>query len=81
MRTTVEYYGVLRSIAGCRSEELTLAEGATVAEVVAAVSAAHPGIAGALRGVATAVDERLVARTEPVPPGAVVALLPPVSGG
>lgn len=76
---TVEYYGVLKGMIGARSEEFPHA--ATVADVVALVVQRHPEVEGAMRGVATALAEELVKRTEAVPDGAVIALLPPVSGG
>lgn len=81
MKVRVEYYGVLRSLAGTREEFVEVAAPATVAAVVAAVAARHHGIDGAMRGVATAVDEQLTGRGTPVVEGQVVALLPPVSGG
>ena len=76
----VELYGVLRGVVGARSCSVEVAE-SSVQAVLDAVVALHPEIAGALRGVAVAVDERIVGRDAAVPRGAAVALLPPVSGG
>lgn len=81
MKVRVEYYGVLRSLAGSREETLDVEAPATVASVVAAVTARHATIGGAMRGVATAVDEQLTGRDTAVADGQTVALLPPVSGG
>lgn len=77
----VEYYGFLASVTGVRGERVAVEQPATVQDVVDAVVARHPEVARGLRGVATAVDERLEGRDCAVPAGAVVALLPPVSGG
>jgi molybdopterin converting factor small subunit len=76
---TVEYYGVLKGLVGMRSEEVPHA--ATVAGVIALVVDRHPNLDGAMQGVATALNEEIVRRTAVVADGAVLALLPPVSGG
>ncbi len=76
---TVEFYGVLKGMVGTRSEEF--AHAATVDGVIALVIARHPGLEGAMRGVATALNEEMVRRTAAVADGATIALLPPVSGG
>lgn len=82
MVVTVEYYGVLRALAGLRKERLELpGPTPTVAELLAAIGGLRPQLAAALERTAVALDEQVAARSEPVYDGATVALLPPVSGG
>lgn len=78
---TLEFYGVLRGLAGTRSEAASFAAGTTAGEIRDAVGARSDALRQALRGVAIALDEKLVGSDTVVPDGAVVALLPPVSGG
>ncbi len=82
IRTTIEYYGGLKSAVGTRQEILEVhGDEPTIADVVAAAVAAHPYIEGALRGVAIALGDQLVPRDQAVADGDTVALLPPVCGG
>ncbi len=81
MNVTVEYYGVLRSLCGQREQVFDVAPGTTAAALIDRVCAEHSALGSALRGVAVAIDERLVSRDTPLTAPCVVALLPPVSGG
>lgn len=78
---TLEFYGVLRGLAGARTETVSFPADATAGEIRDAVSARSDALRQALRGVAIAFDEKLVGADAPVRDGMVVALLPPVSGG
>lgn len=60
---------------------LTLDEGATVADALAALTAARPALGPHLERVAYAVGDELVSRETVLRPDDTLVLLPPVSGG
>ena len=69
----------LAEVAGARALEVEPAAPVDVAAVRAAAAAACPALADARYRVA--VDARYADDAEPVPEGAEVAFIPPVSGG
>lgn len=78
----VEYYGVLEDVCGTHAEEVTFADGPlTVAAALEQLVARHRALAEHCRHVACALDDELVRGDARVRDGAVLALLPPVSGG
>lgn len=60
---------------------LTLPEGATVATLLTTLGARYPALGPLLPHLAVAIDGAVAPPDEVIPPGAEVALLPPVSGG
>jgi molybdopterin synthase sulfur carrier subunit len=76
---TVRYWAGARAAAGVESD---VVEGrSTVADVVAAVDAFHPGL-GAVTAVSTLLlDGRAAHRDQHVPDGSVLEVLPPFAGG
>ena len=74
----VRLYAGVRERAGKARLEV---EGKTVAAVRAALAAACPAIAPQLPSCRFAVDDEFVADDVAVKPGAVVDVIPPVSGG
>ena len=78
---TVDLFGVLTRLAGAPSVTLPVRPGATVADVLTLLAAAHPAIHDVLAQCACAVGDRVVPRTRAVAAGERLALLPPVSGG
>lgn len=82
MKVHVTAYGVLREVFGARSFDLELDRGAaTISDVTTALVARTPAFGSAVATTAVAIDDELVAHDAPVPDGAAIALLPPVSGG
>jgi molybdopterin converting factor subunit 1 len=71
----------LRDLAGTAEVALDLAAGATVADLRHALSTRYPRLAPLLERCAVAVDNEIAEPDTPISPDAVVALLPPVSGG
>lgn len=77
----------LHCFAGLRDEvgagviELDLPGNATVAEAKRALEARWPRLAGRLSSVRVAADLEFLGEDSPIPPGAELALIPPVSGG
>jgi|APIni6443716594_1056825.scaffolds.fasta_scaffold1920823_2 molybdopterin converting factor small subunit len=75
----VRYWAGARAAAGVDEERLT--DVATVGDLVARLSAAHPALATVLPVCSVLVGGRAGAGEDPVPPGAVVEILPPFAGG
>lgn len=80
MKITFEMHGVLRRLAGAELAA-ELPDHATVGDALDHLSLLLPAAAAQLRGTACALGTRLVPRFTELPPGARVALIPPVSGG
>jgi molybdopterin converting factor subunit 1 len=77
----VRLFARARDLAGADVVEVDLPAGATVADLRRRMAADRPALAGLLRHCAFAVDAELADDAQPLPAGAEVALLPPVSGG
>ncbi|HYN66214.1 MAG TPA: MoaD/ThiS family protein [Ornithinibacter sp.] len=75
----VRYWAGARAAAGLDEERLT--DVATVADLVARLSADRPALAAVLPVCSVLVGGRAGAGDDPVPPGAVVEVLPPFAGG
>ena len=76
---TVRYWAGARAAAGVDEERL---EGvATVGDLVARLAAARPGLLTVLPVCSVLVAGRASTGGDPVPPGAVVEVLPPFAGG
>jgi molybdopterin converting factor subunit 1 len=78
MRVQVLFFGVLKESFGRDSEQVELAEGARVADLVARYEERSAGWA---RSIAVAVNREYARPEEVLREGDEVALLPPVSGG
>ncbi len=81
MQIEVLYFAILRERLKLDHETVELPDGASVAEVRAAVGARHPEIASLLPRVQAAVNRSWVADDHRVADGDELALLPPVAGG
>lgn len=83
MEIRVEYYGILEQVCGTRAEKLELRDDGqvTVRDAIDCLVERHAGLEPHREHMAYAVGEALIQETAPVGDGAVLALLPPVSGG
>lgn len=83
MKVTVLFFSVLREIAGTDRLEWPLDDGglATVGELVAALEARYPGLAGWQGRLLLAVNGEYADPATPLSAGDEVALMPPVQGG
>ncbi|MGD9935027.1 MAG: molybdopterin converting factor subunit 1 [Dehalococcoidia bacterium] len=81
MSVTVLLFASLAEAVGTRRLDVAAEPGDTVATVRDRVVAAHPQLARFVPTLMVAVDEVYATDDDPVPPGATVALIPPVSGG
>lgn len=77
---TVLYFAVAREAAGTDSETLPEAP-ASVAALREVLAARHPALARVLPRCRLAVEQEFARDEDPVPDGAEVAVIPPVSGG
>lgn len=81
MRITVLLFAHLADAFGARSLSLDLPEGAMAGDVLEELIRRAPQAAPFHDRLAVAVDERYVPADQPLREGAVVAVIPPVSGG
>lgn len=77
----VKLFAVVKQLVGATSTSIRLASPANVAELRAALVAAHPQIALIVGGLQFAVGGEYADDSTPIPPHAEVACIPPVSGG
>ena len=81
MHVTVQLFAVARHLAGRSDVVVELDEPATVADLKRALAATVPELAPILAAVRVAVAAEYARDDQPVPAGAEVAVIPPVSGG
>jgi molybdopterin synthase catalytic subunit len=81
VKVTVLYFAQARERAGRASETIELPEGSRAADARAVLKRAHPELDPLWPHLALAVNGSLADDEAPLPPGAELALLPPVSGG
>ena len=81
MRIELRYFAVARERAGLQSESLQVEDGLTVDGALALLAARHPALAPLLPRLRVAVNQEFAAGSAVIPPGAEVALIPPVAGG
>jgi CTP:molybdopterin cytidylyltransferase MocA/molybdopterin converting factor small subunit len=82
LRVTIRLFALARQRAGCAEAALDVAEPATVAALKRALSDQYPALRPLVPQLMIAIDGEYVSdENRPVPPGAEVAAIPPVSGG
>jgi molybdopterin converting factor subunit 1 len=81
VRVEVRLFAVARHRAGRPTIALELPEPATVAALKRALAEACPALAPLVPSLRIAVNSEYAADDEPIPSGAEVAAIPPVSGG
>ncbi len=81
MEVTVLLFASLAEKAGWRKRAFELLADDTVATVRDRLVAEHPQLAVAVPSLLYAINEDYVREHDPVPAGATLALIPPVSGG
>lgn len=77
----VRYWAGARAAAGVSEEYVPVAEGGTVADVVARVEQARPGLRPVLEVASLLLDGRTAGRDEPVGAAETLEVLPPFAGG
>jgi sulfur-carrier protein len=83
MTVVVRYFAAARAAAGVEEEKLRVAEGATVADLLAAVRAEHGAELGRVLDRCSYLLDEVAARdpSAPLHEGAVLDVLPPFAGG
>jgi molybdopterin converting factor subunit 1 len=81
MRVRVLYFGVLKDAFGRGVEEMELAEGASVADLIGACRGRYAGVGAVWDSIAVAVNQEYARGVVVLKDGDEVAFLPPVSGG
>jgi molybdopterin converting factor subunit 1 len=81
MRVNVKLFARLRELVGAGELTLDVPGATTVADVWAALAAAHPAAEAYARSMSCAVNLNYARMTTAVTDGDEVAFLPPVSGG
>jgi molybdopterin converting factor subunit 1 len=76
------YFAAVRELLHQTEEQLELPEEVRrVSDLVEHLERVHPELSGLLGAVRVAVNEEFAGADDPVRPGDVVALIPPVAGG
>ncbi|HXE73595.1 MAG TPA: molybdenum cofactor biosynthesis protein MoaE [Candidatus Nitrosotenuis sp.] len=75
------FFASLAGLAGGSEQVVEVPPGSTLADLVAELESRYPGLRAYGRVYRVALEGRLAELSEPLPDGAEVALLPPVSGG
>lgn len=81
MTVQLRFFASLRERLGTREASRALADGATIADLWAALCAEHPAIEPLGASMSFAVNREYVERSHRLADGDEVALIPPVSGG
>lgn len=81
MKVRVLFFGILKDVVGRDADALSLADGATVRDLMAHYSEQSPRLQEHLRSVAVSVNQEFASIAAPLSDGDEIALLPPVSGG
>jgi len=81
MRVRVRFFAGTRDAVGAASLDVDAPERATLADVLATLEREHPKLAAYRAHLLLAVDGEYAPPTIVLPPGATVAVMPPVSGG
>lgn len=81
MHVRVLFFGILKDVLGRDADALSLADGATVHDLLAHYVSISPRVNDHLRSMAISVNQEFASATAPLRDGDEVALLPPVSGG
>ncbi len=81
MEIRVLFFGMLKDICGRASDSISLAEGATLADVLDHYQQSIPRLKSFLPSIALSVNHEYAAPERKLNPNDEVALLPPVSGG
>jgi len=81
MRVVVKYFSALRDVTGKVQEEITLAEGTTLSQLLAWFFKSYPKAEAFREELLVLVNGRTVDGSYELREGDEVALMPPVSGG
>lgn len=81
LQIKVLYFATLKQQAGVASEFVSVAQDASLDDLLSALTALHPAIEASLPSAVLAVNREFTDRSRRLQPGDEVAVFPPVSGG
>jgi molybdopterin converting factor subunit 1 len=81
VKVTVRLFALAKERVGRPQVELDVFEGATVGDLKRLLAENHPTLAPLIPNLMFAVNTEYAADAQPIPSGAEVAAIPPVSGG
>jgi Molybdopterin converting factor, small subunit len=81
MTVRVEFYSILRDLAGCEEREFDIEPGATIADLLAKIFRDLPQLEEWDSRLLLAAGLDYVERTHVIQPGEIVSIMPPVQGG
>ena len=80
-RIKLLFFATLRDRAGTKSMELDIPDGMTVQGLKEKLAEEYPNLKDSMRSVLITIDREYAFDEAVIPPGAEMALFPPVSGG
>jgi molybdopterin converting factor subunit 1 len=81
MKISVLYFGIVREHLGCGEEQMELADGASVADLLAVLEKRHGSLEKGIDSLRIAVNREYVDSDYGLSNNDEVAVIPPVSGG
>src|SRR5258708_1812550 len=81
MKISILLFAGIAEAIGTRQLELELPDNTTVGDLLTLLADQHPDAASLLRQSFVSIDHEYAALERTVPPGAEIAIIPPVSGG
>ena len=81
MRITVQFFSQLKEIVGASETAVDLGDGATVADLLAAIYATSPALEKWDRNILVGAGVEFVPRDYRIQPNDQIAIMPPVQGG
>lgn len=81
MQVSVRYFGIVGDVVRRKTDEVELADGATVADLLAALVRDSPGFAPVAKQVRAVVDGENAGRDVVLRPGSEVTLMRAIGGG
>jgi len=81
VKVRVRLFALARQLAGAESIDVDLPDGASVRQLRDELQRTCPSLASLLPTMMIAVNEEYAVDSSRIPPGAAVAVIPPVSGG
>jgi molybdopterin converting factor subunit 1 len=80
-KITLLFFATLRERAGTRSMDLEIPAGMTIRDLKDRLAGQHPNLSESMKAVLVTIDREYAFDEAVIPPGAEIAMFPPVSGG
>jgi molybdopterin converting factor subunit 1 len=80
-KITLLFFATLRDRAGTKSMDLEIPAETTIRDLKGRLAAHHPNLAESMKAVLVTINREYAFDEALIPPGAEIAMFPPVSGG